>query len=279
MSLFSPLKLILLTSNLLFSNRSDGKQIDQPGNRLPQQKKHTRSSSCDVKITRSNSSNSDIDSRLKKLKKSHSRTNSRDYEFLNNNQMNSANNQHVNIRYIVNHLKKPMSNLNSNFNLNNNFKDRRRHMRNYSYGQEFSFLPNNAIIRLDNDLANSFLLSTSGLNSRHHSRKNSFDPSHIVDINLLTKKLNNQIISSDMQLDEEEADATDDDQQQQKQQSSPNPTTTNSFITNPIVEEEGTLRHRRTNSKDLNNQTTSSDSSTSSDLIKIDNGDKPDEML
>jgi organic anion transporter 3A len=207
-------------------------------NRLPHQK-HARSSSCDVKITRSNSSNSDVD-RLRKMRNTHTRTNSRDYEFLNN-QLNNQN-ANSNIRYIVNHLKKPMSNLNSNFNLNQNFKDRRRHMRNHSYGQEFSFLPNNAIIRLDNDLANKFLLSTSGTNSRHHSRKNSYDTTtHHVDVNLLHQKLNSQKINDDLLLDEEECD--------DEQQSS-------GVLANPtvsvIAEEDTILRHRRTNSRDLN---------------------------
>ncbi|CAO1319586.1 unnamed protein product [Diamesa serratosioi] len=215
-----------------------------------------RSSSCDVKIARSHSSNSkeaDVDSRLKKFRKSHSRTNSKDYEHLNN-QLNGVNNPNVNtnIKYIVNHLK-PLGNLNGNFNLNNNFKDRRRHMRNHSYGQEFSFLPNNAIIRLDNDLANKFLLSTSGNNSKHHSRKNSYDnfgATNIVDINLLTKKLNNQMMGNDLLLNEEEFEET----------------TTPTSDSNPI---DGGLRHRRSNSKDL--QQTNDLSSNVDDLIHIDN--------
>jgi hypothetical protein len=76
----------------------------------------------------------------------------------------------------------------------------------FRYGQEFSFLPNNAIIRLDNDLANNFLLTTSGQNSKHHSRKNSYDPTNVVDINLLAKKLNNQKVNNDLLLNEEEFD-------------------------------------------------------------------------
>lgn len=236
--------------------------------RLPHQK-HARSSSCDVKITRSNSNNSDVDNRLRKLKMTHTRTNSRDYEFLNN-QLNAANNQNVNtnIRYIVNHLKKPMTNLNSNFNLNRNFKDRRRHMRNYSYGQEFSFLPNNAIIRLDNDLANNFLLSTSGQSSRHASRKNSYDPSNIVDVNLLSKKLNNQKLNNDLLLNEEEFD---------EEASTTHEVEQNTVVVNPavavIVEEDTILRHRRTNSKDLNQPeaTKNNNENQPDDLIKIDN--------
>lgn len=229
--------------------------------RSPHQK-HTRSSSCDVKITRSNSNNSDVDSRLKKLKMTHTRTNSRDYEFLNN-QLNAANNQNVNsnIRYIVNHLKKPMTNLNSNFNLNRNFKDRRRHMRNYSYGQEFSFLPNNAIIRLDNDLANNFLLSTSGQNSKHQSRKNSYDPSNVVDINLLAKKLNNQKISNDLLLNEEEFD--------EEPSTAQDDASVNQIVTVIAEETDTVLRHRRTNSKDLND-IEHCEENQPSELIKID---------
>lgn len=213
-----------------------------------------------MKITRSNSNNSDVDSRLKRLKMTHTRTNSRDYEFLNN-QLNAANNQNAqnNIRYIVNHLKKPMTNLNSNFNLNRNFKDRRRHMRNYSYGQEFSFLPNNAIIRLDNDLANNFLLSTSGQNSKHHSRKNSYDPANTVDVNLLAKKLNNQKISNDLLLNEEEFD----------EETSPADVKP-AIVVDVIAEESTVLRHRRTNSKDLQPQAVPEAANPPDDLIKID---------
>jgi solute carrier organic anion transporter family, member 3A len=234
--------------------------------RSPHQK-HTRSSSCDVKITRSNSSNSDVDNRFKKLKMTHTRTNSRDYEFLNN-QLNVANNQNVNsnIRYIVNHLKKPMTNLNSNFNLNRNFKDRRRHMRNYSYGQEFSFLPNNAIIRLDNDLANNFLLSTSGTTSKHQSRKNSYDPSNVVDINLLAKKLNNQKISNDLLLNEEEFDEELSAAQEDPEQGA---VSVNQIVTVIAEETDSNLRHRRTNSKDLNDDIQSFEENQSGDLIKI----------
>jgi hypothetical protein len=137
-----------------------------------------------------------------------------------------------------------MGNLNSNFNLNRNFNGRRRHMRNHSYGQEFSFLPNNAIIRLDTDLANKFLLSTSGNNSKHHSRKNSYDKSHShhhhhhVDLNLLHQKLANHKINDDLLLNEDQEDQE--------------VLTRNPIVTSVIAEEDTILRHRRTNSKDLN---------------------------
>ncbi|CRK86366.1 CLUMA_CG000192, isoform A [Clunio marinus] len=234
---------------------------DEKAHRTPN-RKHTRSSSCDVKITRSNSNNSDVDNRLKKLKISHTRTNSHDYEFLNN-RLNAANNQnvHTNIRYIVNHLRKPMTNLNSNFNLNRNFKDRRRHIRNYSYGQEFSFLPNNAIIRLDNDLANNFLLSTSGQNSKHQSRKNSYDPASNVDINLLAKKLNSQKINNGLLLNEEEFDEEPSTTHEVEQ----HPVMINTAVT-AIAEEDTILRHRRTNSKDLNQ-------------LKVDEENPPDDLI
>jgi solute carrier organic anion transporter family, member 3A len=118
-------------------------------------------------------------------------------------------------------------------------------MRNHSYGQEFSFLPNNAIIRLDNDLANKFLLDASGNNSRHHSRKNSHDISqhqNNVDINLLHQKLANQKINDDLMLNE--------DQECDEEQ-----VVTTTTTSPPSNEEDTILRHRRTNSKDLNSQT------------------------
>lgn len=138
-------------------------------------------------------------------------------------------------------------------------------MRNYSYGQEFSFLPNNAIIRLDNDLANNFLLSTSGQNSKHQSRKNSYDPTNVVDINLLAKKLNNQKISNDLLLNEEEFD---------EESSTANDIVANPQIVAVIAEEDSHLRHRRTNSRDLNQQAVVPEVDESvnqpDDLIKID---------
>lgn len=140
------------------------------------------------------------------------------------------------IKYIVNHLNKPSS-LSSSFNVNTNFKNR-KHIRNHSYGQEFSFLPNNAIIRLDNDLANKFLLSTSSSNSKHHSRKNSCDASttYHVDVNVLAKKLNNQVYrenNEDMLLDEE--DIIDEE----------------AIVVSGNEDKSNILRHRRTNSKDI----------------------------
>lgn len=146
-----------------------------------------------------------------------------------------------------------MNNLNSNFNLN-----RRRHMRNYSYGQEFSFLPNNAIIRLDKDLANNFLLSTSGQNSKHHSRKNSYDPTNNVDINLLAKKLNNQMINKDLLLNEEEFDEEPGASQKLEHAS----------VSAILEEDTQILRHRRHNSNDL---TQDLEKNPVNDLIKIDN--------
>jgi solute carrier organic anion transporter family, member 3A len=133
-------------------------------------------------------------------------------------------------------------------------------MRNYSYGQEFSFLPNNAIIRLDNDLANNFLLSTSGQNSKHHSRKNSYDPANVVDVNLLAKKLNNQKITNDLLLNEEEFD----------EEASASLEVPEPVVVEAIAEEDSQiLRHRRTNSKDLNQQ--KFEGNPPDDLIKIDN--------
>lgn len=131
-------------------------------------------------------------------------------------------------------------------------------MRNYSYGQEFSFLPNNAIIRLDKDLANNFLLSTSGQNSMHHSRKNSHDPTHNVDINLLAKKLNNQMINKDLLLNEEEFDEEPGGSQKVEHAS----------VSAILEEKTQILTHRRNNSKDL---TQDLENNPINDLIKIDN--------
>ncbi|XP_050084289.1 solute carrier organic anion transporter family member 4A1 [Anopheles aquasalis] len=74
-----------------------------------------------------------------------------------------------NIRYIMNHLKSSTGGGPEHMKLAYStscsggaagMPKKKRHTRNYSYGQEFSFLPNNVIIRLDNDIANKFLSST-----------------------------------------------------------------------------------------------------------------------
>uniref|UniRef100_A0A8W7P9T9 Kazal-like domain-containing protein n=1 Tax=Anopheles coluzzii TaxID=1518534 RepID=A0A8W7P9T9_ANOCL len=92
-----------------------------------------------------------------------------------------------NIRYILNHLKPGSSSGSEHVKLGYSSScsgggagggaptKKKRHTRNYSYGQEFSFLPNNVIIRLDNDIANKFLSSTGALvTGGGSSRKSSF---------------------------------------------------------------------------------------------------------
>uniref|UniRef100_A0A182QCG1 Kazal-like domain-containing protein n=2 Tax=Cellia TaxID=44534 RepID=A0A182QCG1_9DIPT len=97
-----------------------------------------------------------------------------------------------NIRYILNHLKPGTTSGPEHVKLGYSSScsggagptKKKRHTRNYSYGQEFSFLPNNVIIRLDNDIANKFLSSTGGGTSvigfGGSSRKSSF--SHDVGV-------------------------------------------------------------------------------------------------
>lgn len=77
------LRVVMATKHLKAFN-FDSDKLLLNNHRLPHQR-HARSSSYDVKIIRSNSSNSDVESRLKKMRMtSHTRTNSRDYETVNN---------------------------------------------------------------------------------------------------------------------------------------------------------------------------------------------------
>uniref|UniRef100_A0A182S977 Uncharacterized protein n=1 Tax=Anopheles maculatus TaxID=74869 RepID=A0A182S977_9DIPT len=129
-------------------------------------------------------------------------------------QHSSAGDQHSggasNIRYILNHLK-PGSSGSEHVKLGYSSScsggagagaptKKKRHTRNYSYGQEFSFLPNNVIIRLDNDIANKFLSSTGApVTGGGTSRKSSF--SHDVAAVLKNNNigvLNNMKHSSDL---------------------------------------------------------------------------------
>ncbi|KXJ77996.1 hypothetical protein RP20_CCG005903 [Aedes albopictus] len=199
-------------------NDSNPIQLEHRHNEPPtyhMPRKHIRSSSCDIKIQRSNSAtNRETDFhdwKLKRFMRHHTRNNSRDLDqehccrqqqqqagshlgrwiALHN---SNAEQPTSNIRYILNHLKNNNVDGHSKLNYSNscsggapcNAPKKKRHTRNYSYGQEFSFLPNNVIIRLDNDIANKFLANNGGGVS---SRKSSF--SH--DVNLLknVNKLNN----------------------------------------------------------------------------------------
>uniref|UniRef100_A0AAG5DHK4 Kazal-like domain-containing protein n=1 Tax=Anopheles atroparvus TaxID=41427 RepID=A0AAG5DHK4_ANOAO len=181
-------------------------------------RKHYRSNSCDIKIQRSNSAtNREVDGhdwKLKRFMRHHTRNNSHDYN--NDHQRHggtsSASGGHLgrwialqhnnnaehpplpsgggasNIRYILNHLKPGSGTGPEHVKLGYSSscsggagvggQKKKRHTRNYSYGQEFSFLPNNVIIRLDNDIANKFLSSTGcasvGGGVGGSSRKSSF---------------------------------------------------------------------------------------------------------
>lgn len=91
------LRVVMATKHFKSFN-FDGDKLLLNNHRLPHQR-HARSSSYDVKITRSNSSNSDVESRLKKMRlTSHTRTNSRDYETVNNLLNNQQQNMNANIK-------------------------------------------------------------------------------------------------------------------------------------------------------------------------------------
>ncbi|XP_050076615.1 solute carrier organic anion transporter family member 4C1 [Anopheles maculipalpis] len=177
------------------------------------------------------------DWKLKRFMRHHTRNNSHDYNneqhrhqqqqtsssssghlgrwiALQQQQHSSTGDQHSggasNIRYILNHLK-PGASGSEHVKLGYSSScsggagagvpaKKKRHTRNYSYGQEFSFLPNNVIIRLDNDIANKFLSSTGApVTGGGSSRKSSF--SHDVAAVLKNNNigvLNNMKHSSDL---------------------------------------------------------------------------------
>ncbi|XP_058818484.1 solute carrier organic anion transporter family member 5A1 [Topomyia yanbarensis] len=206
-------KRILIASRHL---RNDSKSIqlesrydDVPPQPYKRQRKHIRSNSCDIKIQRSNSAtNRETDFhdwKLKRFMRHHTRNNSRDLdqEHTGTSQQSrwiapqgNSEQPASNIKYILNHLKNNNVEGHNKLNYSNSGSGahsghcaapkKKRHTRNYSYGQEFSFLPNNCIIRLDNDIANKFLSNTAGGST---SRKSSV--TH--DVNLLKNmtKLNN----------------------------------------------------------------------------------------
>lgn len=234
--------------------------------------KHFRSNSCDIKIGRSNSRESDMNPAYRRFLRGHSRNNSHDID--QEQRMGRALNQqqqpqHYNIRYILNQLKTNNATAEQNLmNLKNNFKNR-RHMRNHSYGQEFSFLPNNTIVRLNNEAANQFLQSTCGSSQpistghsfRSHSRKNSKDflqhLPHDLKSNVTKERmLLSKNVSVEMNEELEQKYNTTESTQHSRNNSrdlnkinlASVATSLKSLIT--TAADEG-IRHRRTNSKDL----------------------------
>lgn len=124
---------------------------------LKKPRKHFRSSSCDIKITRSNSKEYDSDHRLKLNPRSHSRNNSRD-----NNELIRPNNEQ-NFKFIMNHLKSTAKETDQLNKIN--------HTRNNSLDTQI--MPK----QLDHEFNKKFI--------KNHSRTNSKD----YEINLLKKDL------------------------------------------------------------------------------------------
>jgi solute carrier organic anion transporter family, member 3A len=178
----------------------------------------------------------------------------------------------MNIKYILNHFKTTNNTLTTTntdhqniFNNMRNNQKNRRHIRNHSYGQEFTFLPNNAIIRLDNDIANKFLANSSNnlTNfSRTHSRKNSKDFSDMAilkNCNQTNRKLLNRCNSNELteEFDEkfEKTSIASIENDKIMPVSTVNLGETSNSLKAIMSEEAAScLRHRRTNSKDLNKQ-------------------------
>lgn len=130
-------------------------------------KRHYRSSSCDVKIIRSNSRDYDAESRLKKhivvasSNNSHTRNNSRDLnepDFRTKLTHTRNNSKDTNIKFILNYL-----------NATNPRASSRKHSRNHSYDQ--IYMPSN--IKIDQELHKKF----------SKGRKNS--STHDYDVNVL----------------------------------------------------------------------------------------------
>ncbi|XP_053696805.1 solute carrier organic anion transporter family member 5A1 [Sabethes cyaneus] len=207
--------------------RNDSKSIqleyrydEAPAQHYHRPRKHIRSNSCDIKIQRSNSAThreTDVhDWKLKRFMRHHTRNNSRDLDqdhaacmqkepgtqmgrWISPRNKNTDQSAPPNIKYIQNHLKNNNVDSQSKLNYSNSCSGsqggycpgpkKKRHTRNYSYGQEFSFLPNTVIIRLDNDIANKFLGNNGGAST---SRKSSFSHDVIKNMNKLNNCANNK---------------------------------------------------------------------------------------
>lgn len=148
---------------------------------------HHRSSSCDVKIIRSNSRDYDSDYKVKRcVSRCHSRNNSKDLEQdfrqkLTQNKHNPKSNDHsMNIKYILNYLNSDPKDHACAASSSSVGHAHRGHNRNNSYDQ--IYMPNN--IKIDHELTNKFY--------KNSIRKNSRD----VDVNLIKNNAAKEYLDS-----------------------------------------------------------------------------------
>lgn len=221
----------------LEGGRYDGQAVSVAGESGGKifKKSHIRSSSCDVRIIRSNSKEYENDCKLLKLpKKCHSRQSSKDMEqeFRKKFGHSRTNSDHLNIKYIINYLKSTPRdeklNEDDDESLNGGGLRGRRseHSRNHSYDQIYLGQNNNSGI-LDHGELNQRLCSL--------MHKDSADKNNCTN-NLARNNLDQKYAEVD--------DLT----TETKFTHSRN----NSKDFNAKAEDSSHLRHRRTNSKDLN---------------------------
>lgn len=250
---------------LRYDNSITDKQPD-----FKKSKKHYRSSSCDVKIVRSNSREYDHDYKLKKHminNSAHSRNNSRDLnepdfrQKLTHSRTNSKDDHHnSNIKYILNYLNASNPRTAA---LSSASTASKKHSRNHSYDQ--IYMPNN--IKIDQELNKKFNKNLSRKNSKDYDvnmlkNYSSAAKSEYLDSKFLSRKNSKDFNGS---VDESAAGAsggtgqtisgTTNIMHDTKHQHSR--TNSKDFLnktTVTLIEDPNgsVLRHRRTSSKDLN---------------------------
>lgn len=215
---------------LRYDNSITDKQQD-----FKKSKKHYRSSSCDVKIIRSNSREYDHDYKLKKHminnNSTHSRNNSRDLnepdfrQKLTHSRNNSKDDHHnSNIKYILNYLNASNPRTSSS-------SAAKKHSRNHSYDQ--IYMPNN--IKIDQELNKKF--------NKNFSRKNSKD----YDVNML-KNCNSSAAKSEY-LDSKFLSRKNSKDYNSSEDNVVISGTAAGIVTSTVLLD---TKHSRTNSKDLN---------------------------
>lgn len=207
-------------------------QLEYDIRKLPPYKKHVRSSSCDVKIMRSNSSNWQNDS--KRIPKGHARNHSQGVESefrrkLTHSRNNSRDDQSLNIKCIINYLK------------NNPYRPstsvaKRPKRRNHSYDQ--IYLQNNLV---DNEVNKRYI-------KNHEAFKNGSNTDILTVKNINTKDAADNLLKK----------TTNDETPITIPTININNTNVNPKDPTPLTDIPSTsnsnniLRHRRTSSKDAN---------------------------
>lgn len=253
---------------------------DKPDSNRKSKKQHIRSSSCDIRIIRSNSQEYEYEPKTKKHFQNNFRNNSKDIEQqqdfrqkLTNTRNISKDDHTLNIKYILNNTGLMSSQRNNNAGDTIIINRNKKHSRNHSYDQ--IYMPNN--IKIDQELHNKFNKNLSRKNSRCYDinmlMKNS-NTKEFIENKFLFRKSSKDVVDNMAGPTSSTSSILESSKYHQHSRNNSRDLALNKVL--DIVDDtanntnnNSVLRHRRTSSKDLNKIGigTTSSSSLSSDCL------------